>query len=228
MNSKDHHRRCCSRTRNATSIGLQLVAAADQGTAVGIRCRRDRIERTKTLASSAICKRVRTLGQLRLSTAVELLDGSLTAETSGWRIDALAARGSSPTASRQRLQPSANDSLALSAAECDVHEGRRRPVELPSGRRRGTGRQSRPARNGCSTRKQKKQLPASSGADAGQLLRNSPYQDLRKKARELFPAAGEARPEEAALERGAGEAHRQRRRGQQGLRSRASRAKPSA
>ena len=165
--------------------GLKLVAAANYTPAI------DRVEAIaghEKMPRETRLEAVRTLGQLNHVKAVDALihlgqpENPLSVAVVKALGEHLPAGGNlSPAAKR------AMDALQL-AITLDKGEPalRRAALEALAGSRTGT--------DYLIALKEKGELPASVAADAGRLLRNSPFQGQRNKAMLLFPAPGKLDP----------------------------------
>jgi putative membrane-bound dehydrogenase-like protein len=164
------------------STGLQLIAAAN---AV------NRVDAVAAIAGMRQIEAIRTLGKLRTLKSVEALRsiaGDMTFSpkpAAGMEaINALAALITGPKV--DEISSRALTALQEQLARNDYPDMQRLALSALAGSQVGT--------QWLLDLAEKKQLPEALVADAGKLLRNSPYQGLRNKALLLFPAPGKLDP----------------------------------
>ncbi len=168
------------------SVGLQLIAAAgavDHAQAVS-----ELVEKKQT-PTEIRKEAVGTLGRLRTSTAVETLNGVMCERKHPLAPNAATALG-------MLITGQGNDEvskLALNALQKKIMKDDNEPEGLfPAILSALAG--TRPGTVWLLDTHQKGELPKQHVAQAGQLLRNSPFQGERNRALLLFPAPGKLNP----------------------------------
>ena len=163
-------------------IGLQLVAAAQDTAALAAVAE---IATDRGASADVRAEAIRTMGKLRDPKAVEALQ-TLLADPA---VAADSVRAVGDQVSGRVDTPAAKQALAALQRIVTGDESpavRKAAVAALAGSRAGTG--------WLLQLREKKQLPDLLAADAGRLLRNSPFQGERNKALLLFPAPGKLDP----------------------------------
>ena len=164
------------------STGLRLIAEAGMLAESSRVCEIAAIDKSQEIRIEAI----RTLGKLPTAQAVKGLELFAT-DDSPLAVEAINALGQQLTPGKGKQADAALKSLQqLVTADKATAQAKRAALNALAGSQAGT--------QWLLGLREKKELPDSLVADAGKLLRNSPYQGLRNKALILFPAPGRLDP----------------------------------
>lgn len=164
--------------------GLKLVAAANVTSAVDQVAK---IASGNQDSAEAKTEAIRTLGALKTPAAVKVLVDLTKVESLGIATEATRAlAGFISNQPNDPLSKSALTALEGLVREEGSFELKKAAIAALAGSRAGTG--------WLLQAKEKNQLPADLSAEAGKLLRNSPFQGERNRAMLLFPAPGKLDP----------------------------------
>jgi putative membrane-bound dehydrogenase-like protein len=176
------------KNEKTTATGLQLVAAAGAT---------DHVDAVAKVATSEAASRalrveaVRALGKLRTLKSVEALNTVVNQDTFTTRpvtgLEALTALAALvPGPAKDEVGPKALAVLQAAVGRKDYPPVQKAAVEALAG--------TRPGSVWLLDAHGKNELPKELLADAGRLLRNSPYADLANRAKLAFPAPGKLNP----------------------------------